>query len=79
MTRDEIRTRLEAVFTEVFDDGEVVFDEGLTRESVPTWDSLGHIRLMSGIEEAFGVHLSIDDMERMVSVRSIVERIAAGP
>lgn len=78
MTRDEIRTRLEAVFTDVFDDGDVAFDESLARESVPTWDSLGHIRLMSGIEEAFGVHLSIDDMERMVSVRAILDRIAAG-
>ncbi len=78
MTRDEIRTRLEAVFADVFDDSEVAFDEALVREAMPTWDSLGHIRLMSAVEEAFGVHLSIDDMERMVSVRAIVDRIAAG-
>ena len=33
------------------------------RDGHPTWDSLNHLRLMTAIEEEFGVQFSMDDIE----------------
>jgi acyl carrier protein len=39
----------------------------LSRETVrdghPTWDSFNHLRLMTAIEEEFGVQFSMDEIE----------------
>lgn len=39
----------------------------LTRETVrdghPTWDSFNHLRLMTAIEEEFGVQFTMDEIE----------------
>lgn len=76
MTND-IRTRLESVFREVFDDENLQLADTLDRESFEAWDSLGHIRLVSGIEESFGVTLTIDEIEGLTSVPQILALLAA--
>ncbi len=35
---------------------------GLTYQSVPTWDSVGHMGLMAQLEEAFDIMLDTDDI-----------------
>lgn len=46
-----------------------------TRENVLTWDSLKHVEIIFLIEDEFGVELSQDDFERLVSVAAIVDLI----
>lgn len=75
MTND-IRTRLESVFREVFDDENLQLADTLDRESFEAWDSLGHIRLVSGIEESLGVTLTIDEIEGLTSVPQILALLA---
>ena len=77
ISKDEARAQLERVFRDVFDDDALSISEAMTRESFPTWDSLGHIRLVSALEEAFGLSFSIEDIEGMTSVGRILERIVA--
>jgi acyl carrier protein len=33
------------------------------RDGHPTWDSFNHLRLMTAIEEEFGIQFSMDDIE----------------
>ncbi len=75
MTND-IRTRLESVFRDVFDDEQLQLRDALDREGFEAWDSLGHIRLVSGIEESFGVSLTIDEIEGLTSVPQILALLA---
>jgi len=35
---------------------------GLTYQSIKTWDSVGHMSLMAGIEGAFDISLEMDDI-----------------
>jgi len=37
-------------------------NDSLTYESVPTWDSIGHMSLIAGLETEFSVSLNIDDV-----------------
>ena len=75
--RDAIRRTLDDIFREVFDDASVSATEGLGRDQFPSWDSLGHIRLIGATEEAFGVTFTIEQIERMTSVEQIIDQILA--
>lgn len=35
---------------------------GLTYQSIPAWDSVGHMALVSGLEEAFDIMLNTEDI-----------------
>jgi acyl carrier protein len=46
-------------------------DRTTSPRELPRWDSLQHIALVSAIERAFGVTLSMDEMMEMRSVGAI--------
>ena len=35
---------------------------GLTYQSIPTWDSVGHMTLIAALEDAFDIMLDTDDI-----------------
>jgi acyl carrier protein len=74
---NDIRPRLEAVFREVFDDDTLQLTDAVDRESLEAWDSLGHIRLVSSVEETFGITFTLDEIETMISVPQILELVAS--
>jgi acyl carrier protein len=53
--------RYNQVFKEVFDIDESKL-QGLTYQSVPLWDSVGHMSLIAAIEEAFDIMMEMDDI-----------------
>lgn len=76
-SRDQALAKLHDVFRDVFDDDSLEVSDSLIREDVPTWDSLGHIRLVSALEDAFGVTFTIEEIEEMTGVARILDRIVA--
>ena len=38
------------------------FTEDIEYNSIPEWDSIGHMTLMSGLEETFNITLETDDI-----------------
>ena len=77
MNRDEIRTTLQQLFREVFDDESIQLTDGLGREGFKSWDSLGHIRLVAAAEEAFNVSFTIEEIEGFTSADKIIDCVAA--
>jgi len=73
---NDIRARLEAVFREVFDNDALQLTDAIDRESFEAWDSLGHIRLVSAVEEDFGIAFTLDEIETMTSVPQILALVA---
>jgi len=43
------------------------------REDVPSWDSLGHLNLMLGLEDTFQITLTVDEIGRLSSVAAIID------
>lgn len=76
MNRQDALTALQTVFREVFDDDRLTISDATSREDLPAWDSLGHIRLVAAIEEALGVNFTIEEIEAMTGVGGILDRIA---
>lgn len=50
MTRDQIRTQLQDVFREVFQDDAMQIEDQMTANDVDGWDSLMHVNLIIALE-----------------------------
>lgn len=44
-----------------------------TNESLPTWDSLGHVNLMMALEQTFDLYIEVEDFEELHSVPAILD------
>lgn len=49
-------------FVSAFGLGSDAVDEGLKYNSIPEWDSIGHMSLISELEGAFGISMETDDI-----------------
>lgn len=74
MTRQEIFEKLNEVFSDVFDEEITVTDE-TTAADVEDWDSLTHITLISEVEDAFGIKISMKDVLGMNNVGELADII----
>ena len=74
MTRQKIFEKLNEVFSDVFDEEITVTDE-TTAADVEDWDSLTHITLISEVEDAFGIKISMKDVLGMKNVGELADII----
>jgi acyl carrier protein len=69
---DKLITTIQGAFKAAFD----VEPRSITIETKPTdipgWDSMGHVALVSSLEQAFGLSFDVDDVMEMEDVRQIV-------
>ena len=49
------------------------FDENIKYNEIPEWDSIGHMTLMSGLEEGFGIAMDTDDIVDFSSYKKGIE------
>lgn len=50
------------VFVESFSITEADLTEKLVYESIPEWDSVGHMGMVAGLEDAFEITMEMDDI-----------------
>ena len=74
MTRQEIYSKLNEVFSDVFDE-EIAVTEDTTAADIEDWDSLTHITLISEVEDAFGIKMSMKDVLSLKNVGEMVDVI----
>ena len=70
MTREEVFTKLNEVFRDVFDDETICVNENTTSADIEDWDSLEHINLLAAVEQEFGMTLN---MGLVVSMKNVGE------
>ena len=49
------------------------FSESLKYNEIPEWDSIGHMTLMSGLEEGFSITMETDDIVDFSSFKKGIE------
>jgi len=68
--------RVEDIVAQVFSmDPSDVTDQS-SKETIQGWDSMGHLSLITGLEEAFKVSIAISDAMDMTSVKKIKSILA---
>jgi acyl carrier protein len=63
--------KLKKIFIDLFNFHDL--QDNVTRDDIPTWDSMRHLSLVLELEKVFGLSFSIEDTLRMVSVKAIKE------
>ena len=74
--RNDTRTSLQNIFRDVFDDEQLQLRDDLSPETLEAWDSLGHIRLISALEDELQRSFTLDEIEAMTSVAKILTVLA---
>jgi acyl carrier protein len=72
-----IDQRLQQIFREAFENDKLTLSDSLSPETMPQWDSLGHVKLMMGCEEEFGVKFTIEETVESTSVGKLKSVLAA--
>ncbi len=68
---------VQTVFREVFQSEDLVLRPDLTARDVPEWDSFNHINLIMGLEMAFDISFSTDEIAAMANVGDLVKILIA--
>jgi acyl carrier protein len=64
--------RIRTLIAWTFGVREEQISEATSQGDIAPWDSLGQIKLMLALEQAFGVQLEVDDLEVLNSVPALV-------
>lgn len=72
---DAIHARVQDVFRAELDDEDLVIGPDTSQKNLKAWDSLAHIRLISGIENEFDIQFNLVEIEQLTSVTQLVQAI----
>lgn len=56
------REKYEQVFIECFAVEKDALNENFVYQSVPAWDSVGHMGMIAALEDTFGISMEVDDI-----------------
>jgi acyl carrier protein len=74
-SRDAILARLQDIFRAELDDDDLRIGLDTRQADLKGWDSLAHVRLVSGIESEFDFQFNLSEIEEINSVRQFVDVI----
>lgn len=70
-------TRLREIMSDVLDIDPIQIADDFSREDSSGWDSMAHLRLITAIEQAFGIKLTMKEIEEIRSYGDLRARVAA--
>lgn len=76
-TPSELLASMQPLFRDILDIPDLELTNGMSAKDVLEWDSLNHIRLISGIEQHFGIQISSTEVERLTCVGDMAELVAS--
>jgi acyl carrier protein len=73
----ETAARIREVMAEILDLNPVLIGDNFSRADNAAWDSLAHLRLITALEETFGVKFTMKEVGEMDRYEKIRDRITA--
>ena len=67
--------KVQDVFRAALDEERLVIDMNTRKIDLKAWDSLAHVRLISGIESEFDIQFTLAEIEEIASVLQLVDLI----
>ena len=67
------KKKYQKIFIESLSIKESSFNEDIKYNEIPEWDSIGHMTLMSGLEEGFKIAMETDDIVDFSSFKKGLE------
>lgn len=69
------REKYNKVFVDCFSVSEEVLNEKFVYQSIPEWDSVGHMGMIAAIEDAFDIMMDMDDIVDFESYTVGIEKL----
>lgn len=73
MTRDEVFNGVQDIFRDIFDEDDMVIENGTSSDDIEDWDSLNHINLVSAVEKQFKIKFALGELMALKDVGAMVE------
>jgi acyl carrier protein len=74
----DLLTTVQGAFKAAFDVDPDLITMETTPADIPAWDSMGHLALVSSLEQAFGLSFDVDQVMEMEDVRQIIRIVQDG-
>ncbi len=75
MTAQDIQTKLETIFHDVFMDDSIKLNTDMTATDIEGWDSMTHINLIFACEQEFGIKFTLAEIAGLKTVGSLMDVI----
>ena len=76
-TATELDGRIREVMADILEVEPGAIGDGFGRDDAPSWDSMNHLRMVSALEESFGVQFTMKEVGEMARFDTIRRLIAA--
>ena len=76
MNKNEIISRLNEVFRDVFGDDSISVNENTTSADIEDWDSIEHINLICAVENEFRMRFKMREVSGMKNVGEMIDIIS---
>lgn len=73
----ELLDRLNEIFCEVFDDGDIKIAPEMTANDIDGWDSLSHVNLIVTVETKFNIRFSQKELLTFKNVGDLLNSISS--
>jgi acyl carrier protein len=70
-------TRLREILSDILDIDPIQIADDFSRDDSSGWDSMAHLRLITAIEQAFGIKFTMKEIEEIRTYGDLRARVAA--
>ena len=74
---EEVKTKLNSIFKNVFKDHSLEVTEEMTSNDVERWDSLSHFTLIATVENEFRIKFHLNELIAMKNVGDLIHGISS--
>ena len=74
-SRAEILKTINNVVTDILGSSGLALSEETTARDVSGWDSLSHVQILLGVEDAFGIRLNTTEIAQMENTGSLIDLV----
>ena len=71
--------RVQRIAADVFSVPIAQINAESSADTIETWDSLQHLNFVLAVEQEFGVRFTPEEIEKLISVNTMVEMLAVKP
>ena len=75
-TASDVEERIREVMGGILEVDPAGIGAGFGRDDAPAWDSLNHLRLVSALEEAFGIRFTMREVGELDGFEAIRRKVA---
>ena len=72
MASEELLQQVQEVFRDIFDEPDLVITPHSNAETVPDWDSMTHVNLITAIEKRFKVKFALGELGELKDVGDLL-------